>query len=131
MSAESKSITFLVPGQEQPADADASATSESSLYDMVEREIRVREDTRGEAAPVEVEAIPGEDIIVLRIGADGPELVLHPETARDLFLAQAGASQRGAGAADAAKGITVPARLQWGGYADADSRASLASAGRV
>jgi hypothetical protein len=36
-----------------------------------------------------VEAVPGEDVVVLRI-ASGPTLVLHPENARDLLLAQQG-----------------------------------------
>jgi tetratricopeptide (TPR) repeat protein len=62
-------------------------------------------------------AVPGEDVVVLHV-AGGPALVLHPETARDLLLAQTAAKQdRGAkGARDAGNGeVRVPASLQWAG----------------
>src|SRR3990167_8783017 len=41
------------------------------------------------AAPVRMTARPGLDAVVLHIG-NGPSLMLHPETARDLMLAQSG-----------------------------------------
>ena len=71
------------------------------------------------AAPVPRRAwrrCPGEDVVVLHV-AGGPALVLHPETARELMLAQSDAKQtRGATAASvAADGVEVPANLRWGG----------------
>ena len=43
---------------------------------------------RGERADIRITAVPGKDVVVLHI-AGGPALVLHPESARDLLLAQA------------------------------------------
>jgi hypothetical protein len=70
---------------------------------------------RDGASTARVTAVPGEDVVVLRI-AGGPELVLHPEHARDLMLAQSVTRSRGA-EADVAKAgeIPVPVRLQWRG----------------
>jgi len=61
-------------------------------------------------------AIPGEDVVVLHV-AGGPALVLHPESARDLLLAQAASQQdRGAGRTRDDEGeVRVPASLQWTG----------------
>ena len=77
--------------------------------------------TRGTGDAQRVEAVPGVDVVVLHI-ANGPSLVLHPHTARDLMLAQAGLprrSARGAGAADepapAPHEVAVPAQLRWQG----------------
>ena len=49
--------------------------------------MRVGAQRAGSAADVRVSATPGEDVVVLHI-AGGPSLTLHPETARDLLLAQ-------------------------------------------
>ncbi len=69
---------------------------------------------RGAGAEARLEAVPGEDVVVLHV-AGGPALVLHPETARELMLAQSDAKQtRGATAARvAAGGVEVPANLRW------------------
>lgn len=71
---------------------------------------------RGAGAETRVEAVPGEDVVVLHI-AGGPALVLHPKTARDLMLAQSDAKQtRGASAENVtADGVAVPANLHWVG----------------
>ena len=65
-----------------------------------------------------VTAVPGEDVVVLQI-ADGPALTLHPETARDLMLAQQSEIKRSRsrGGADqpGPNEVTVPAQLQWRG----------------
>jgi hypothetical protein len=42
---------------------------------------------RAGGAEQKLQAVPGEDVVVLHI-ASGPSLVLHPETARDLLLGQ-------------------------------------------
>jgi hypothetical protein len=81
--------------------------------------------SRGEGTPVRVEATSGQDVVVLHI-ADGPQLVLHPENARDLLLAQATPSRPAGTARSAARGIDVPVRLQWGGVAEAPSAAGTA-----
>jgi len=74
--------------------------------------------SRGAGTPVTIAATPGKDVVVLHI-ADGPELVLHPENARDLMLAQAGPGRPGSRTATStSRGIHVPVRLQWSGVAE-------------
>ncbi len=64
-------------------------------------------------------AVPGRDVVVLHL-ANGPSLVLHPHTARDLMRAQAGTPtgrRRGAAAPKTAAPheVTVPAQWRWSG----------------
>ena len=66
---------------------------------------------RDGAAPVRVAAVPGQDVVALHI-TGGPVLMLHPETARDLMLAQ-GPAQRGATGADGVNEVSVPTQLRW------------------
>ncbi len=62
-----------------------------------------------------VQAVPGRDVVVLHV-AGGPSLVLHPEHARDLMLAQqAGTARRSAVADDS--DVAVPTHLAWPGLA--------------
>ena len=64
-------------------------------------------------APIKTTAVPGEDIVVVHI-AGGPDLWLHPETARDLLQAQKDPLKaRGAEEPLAAGEVEVPVRLQW------------------
>ncbi|HEV7578456.1 MAG TPA: CHAT domain-containing protein [Caldimonas sp.] len=108
-------ITFIVPGQAQPALASAPTRGRSKAAVRVGSE-------RGGSEPVRVTARPGEDVVVLSV-ANGPTLVLHPADARDLMLAQNAAATRSAVAvraatrgADAAAGeVVVPAQLGWPG----------------
>jgi hypothetical protein len=70
---------------------------------------------RGEGTDVRVTATLGEDVVVLDID-NGPSLILHPENARDLILAQkdAAATNRGARTtAVEADEIRVPPSFQW------------------
>jgi hypothetical protein len=72
---------------------------------------------RGRSGDVRITAIPGKDVVVLHV-VGGPALVLHPQTARDLLLAQVpGTKVRGAKRARAARNgeVKVPASLQWMG----------------
>ena len=67
------------------------------------------------AATVRVEAVPGRDVVVLRLQG-GPTLVLHPENARDLMLAQQEthpAARGGPGSKGDEVLVEVPASLRW------------------
>ena len=119
MASSAGDITFIVPGQLQtPAKrADAPGTLKASV-----RVGNVRGgvlDGAATGSTVRVVARPGEDVVVLTI-AGGPTLVLHPQDARDLMLAQAaaaddanapkrGGATRGAAGAD----TVVAAQLGW------------------
>lgn len=72
---------------------------------------------RSGAGPERIEAVPGRDIVALHI-SNGPTLLLHPENARDLMLAQGG-TRRGRAAAPGE--VEVPARLQWRGLEEASA----------
>src|SRR3954470_8232855 len=110
-SGSTNDITFIVPGQTQPA-----ALSRSAGSGIAKATVRVGTERSG-GAPVRVTARPGEDVVVLSV-ANGPTLVLHPADARDLMLAQSAsvtrsalAGTRGPGASE----IVVPAQLGWPG----------------
>ncbi|MEO5843842.1 MAG: CHAT domain-containing protein [Caldimonas sp.] len=84
MASGSDDITFIVPGQAQPAPPARSAAG-----GRVKASVRVGTE-RGSGDPVRVTARPGDDVVVLSV-ANGPTLVLHPADARDLMLAQSAA----------------------------------------
>ncbi|MBC8119465.1 MAG: alpha/beta hydrolase, partial [Burkholderiaceae bacterium] len=88
---------------------------------VVKQSVRVGAQ-RGAGGVVRVAAIPGQDVVVLHI-AGGPALTLHPETARDLMLAQQGMVKRsrGRGGEDdpSPNEVQVPAQLQWRGLEQA------------
>src|SRR3982751_6462063 len=108
-SGSTTDITFLVPGQAQPAVSRSAGRGPAKATGRVGPE-------RSGGAPVRVTARPGEDVVVLDI-ANGPTLVLHPADARDLMLAQSASATRtavgtrGAGPSE----ILVPAQLGWPG----------------
>jgi uncharacterized protein (DUF433 family) len=84
-------IVFLVPGTSVEAEATvrraaAAPVPAGLLRGRIKQSVRIAAQ-RAAGVETRVEAIPGEDVVVLHI-ADGPSLVLHPETARDLMLAQ-------------------------------------------
>src|ERR1700738_3432608 len=104
-------ITFLVPGHEAVQAASrtrgAIAPLPGGLRDgRLKHSVNVTTKRDGDGA-VPVTAVPGQDVVVLKI-AGGPELVLHPESARDLMLAQS-TTPRSRGADDAR--VPVPERL--------------------
>jgi len=115
-----QAITFVVPGQAQAPDAvrgAAQAPLPAGLAQgRIKQSVRVGLHRAG-GGEVRVTAVPGEDIVVLHI-AGGPPLTLHPETARDLLLAQGdtrrGTTRGGTPAAPPAE-VRVPAQLQWRG----------------
>ncbi len=112
MAAPSQEITFVVPGQALPAGRASTA-----LNGTVKAAVRVGA-RRGGGEAVRVTARPGDDIVLLHI-ANGPTLYLHPEDARELLRAQAGAvpkTGRGAGKLPPPEAeVMVPAQLGWRG----------------
>ncbi|MES2101642.1 MAG: CHAT domain-containing protein [Pseudomonadota bacterium] len=102
-------ITFIIPGQVQPAGASAVRGRGAGTVKVA---VRVGAQ-RGSGDAIRVTARPGEDVVVLTI-ANGPTLVLHPEDARDLLRAQAAGATRSASQADAGA-VTVSAQLGWPG----------------
>ena len=110
-----RDIVFVVAGQAVAAPAGAATRG------RVKASMRVGS-MRGGGEPVRVAARPGEDVVVLAV-ANGPTLVLHPEDARDLLLAQCGSVTRSATPSTGAPAeITVPAQLGWPGLEAEASR---------
>ena len=120
---ESAPIIFIVPGQEQPTvTTRAPAALPAGLArGVVKHSVRLGAQ-RGTGSDVRVAAVPGLDVVVLHI-AGGPALTLHPETARDLMLAQQGTIKRArtrSGAEQPSPDVVqVPAQLQWRGLEQA------------
>jgi tetratricopeptide (TPR) repeat protein len=113
-AATAKPITFIVPGHDAPPAVGrergaAAPPSADSKYGRLKQSVQVSTQREG-AAGVRVDALPGEDVVVLQI-AGGPELVLHPENARDLMRAQQ-TTTRSRGAGDE---VQVAGRLRWRG----------------
>src|SRR5689334_19988660 len=115
-------ITFRVPGQTPPPAAPRAGGDSPDVTralpgglprGRVTQSVHLRA-ARGTGPEVRVEARPGRDVVVIQI-AGGPELVLHPETARDLLLAQGGARARGPLGDQSGGEVSVPLRLQWSG----------------
>ena len=118
MATRANEITFVIPGQAQPAGATVSRGRSSGT---LKASVRVGAQ-RGAGDAVTVTARPGEDVVVLTI-ANGPTLVLHPEDARDLLHAQAPNATRSAVSTDAAAGqVIVSAQLGWPGLEAAATR---------
>ena len=122
-------ITFAVPGQSGPPAAAATrsgATPAAALPGQVKASVRVGTQRDG-GAPHRLTAVQGEDIVALHI-EDGPVLLLHPATARDLMQGAAG-RQRGTG------DVPVQTQLAWPGAdagADAENTTrDLAGMGRI
>lgn len=109
-------ITFVVPGQKTSGAAargGSDASPPAFPRGRVKHAVQLGSQ-RGEGGAVQVDAVPGADVVVLQI-ANGPSLVLHPETARDLLAAQAAEDRRGAAAQSESspERLSVPSRLAW------------------
>ncbi|MBC7734134.1 MAG: CHAT domain-containing protein [Bacteriovorax sp.] len=115
MTTDAADITFVIPGQVQPADTAAAATRGRAAGGTVKASVRVGAQRGGGAGDVvRITARPGEDVVVLTI-ANGPTLVLHPEDARDLLRAQGAAPTRSAVKAVPANEVVISAQLGWPG----------------
>ena len=124
-------ITFVVRGQALPPEgatrgagfASPMAGGRGTVLQRVQVGAR-----RGASEEVRVGARPGQDVVVLHI-SNGPSLMLHPETARDLMLAQSGLTRgavahrrrgrSGEQADDKPTEVSVPAQLAWQGLEQA------------
>ena len=124
---DTQPITFAVPGQSGPPVAAATrggAAPAAALPGQVKASVRVGV-LRDGGVPVRVTAVPDEDIVALHI-ENGPVLLLHPATARDLMQGAAG-GQRGAAE------VAVQPQLAWPG-ADGEGGGAtrdLAGMGRI
>ncbi len=105
MATTAQDITFIVPGQVQPAVAATRGTSKASVRVGAQR---------GAGDAVRVTARPGDDVVVLTV-ANGPTLYLHPEDARDLMRAQSAGATRGAANAASDSEVVVSPQLGWPG----------------
>jgi hypothetical protein len=111
----SEQIVFIVPGQAQPASPGVLG-----LGGQVRASARVGA-RRGSGDSVRLAARPGEDVVVLSID-NGPTLVLHPESARDLMLAQQPGSAGQRSALQPGDALAVPAQLGWPGLEQGATR---------
>ncbi|MCV2219714.1 DUF7379 domain-containing protein [Thauera sp. Sel9] len=116
--ASPREITFLIPGQ-RPASRSGDIAPASTSPDLPgSRKDFIQLATRRDGGPMlRTSATVGEDVVVLHIEG-GPELVLHPEAARDLLLAQADGQalkRGGKGELQYPDEVPVPAELQWRG----------------
>ncbi|MFS8980779.1 CHAT domain-containing protein [Cupriavidus necator] len=115
-------IVFLVPG-ESVSDTSSPLTREAApAGDAGERQepsirqaIRVSRD-RGQAGVVEARAVAGRDVVILEM-ENGPELYLHPESARALLQAQQRSARNHVQGAFAVADGAVPVSgvLDWNG----------------
>ena len=83
---------------------------------------------RSGGEPVRVAASPGDDVVVLTI-ANGPRLVLHPEDARDLLLAQKAGATRSAVQSGGGDEVAVSTQLGWPGLEAGLAGATRGAAG--
>src|SRR5262245_41105016 len=110
-------ITFAVPGEPSTRGTRGGLSAEPPVTQKgsVKHSVRVAA-RRGEGTMARVAATTGQDVVVLHI-ENGPSLILHPEHARDLILAQKNASGTNRGTRTTIAGdadeIEVPASFQW------------------
>ncbi len=118
-------ITFVVSGvQSGSLSRGSTVPADGTVPGRVKQSVRVTTQ-RAAGGDLRLEAVPGEDVVVLHI-ANGPSLWLHPETARELLAAQQDPAARGAGDIGVAPGeVRVPVRLQWRGEQAMPTRGAL------
>ncbi|SER72965.1 CHAT domain-containing protein [Azotobacter beijerinckii] len=123
-------ITFIIPGQEQLTRSSGAplALPAGLTEGTIKHSVQVAVQRGGAAGEVSVSAEPGTDIVAIYV-ANGPVLLLHPESAQDLFLAQSSPPQRSG--QSVANGVRVPAVLQWDGLANQNVTTSGATRGFI
>ncbi|MEG0633641.1 MAG: CHAT domain-containing protein [Pseudomonas sp.] len=121
-------LSFVVAGYDQaPLNSGALLPLPDGLAEGTVKysvQVAVR---RGTGSEVTLNVDTSKDVIAVHI-ANGPVLVLHPETARDLFEAQQSQASR---SAQGAESVRIPAQLAWDGQAEAQGQTRGASRGAV
>jgi pimeloyl-ACP methyl ester carboxylesterase len=122
-AATRASITFVLSGTTQAQGragavrgAAAPAVPAGFPRGRIKQSVRVGAQ-RGGASDIRMTAVSGEDVVVLHL-VGGPLLVLHPESARDLLLAQGGDARKPGrdGMHESGTGeVRIPASLRWAG----------------
>lgn len=112
-------ITFVVSGHEQnasnigaPLQLPAGLTEGTVKYSV---QVAVR---RGTGCEVSLNVDPNKDVMAVHI-ANGPVLMLNPQTARELFLAQQSSASRSAQGADS---VRIPVQLAWNGQSEIEAQ---------
>ncbi len=129
-AADRSPVTFVVPGT-RPASRSAgtAAPQHSDVVSGTVKDAARLQARRAGGEMLRMQAVPDEDVVVLRL-ADGPVLVLHPHTARDLLLAQQATAKRSGGGAAPGE-VEVPAQLRWRGLEQAAPTRGVGSLGDV
>jgi hypothetical protein len=128
-------VTFVVPGTRPasrsggisgtaPAQQPASDVARGTVKDAVRLQAR-----RAGGEMLRLTAVPGQDVVVLRL-VDGPALVLHPHTARDLLRGQQSQVSRSSQGAQT-QDVEVQPQLRWRGLEKASPTRSAGSLGEV
>ena len=121
-------ISFVVSGHEQTPSSSGEllplpgGLAQGTVKYSVQVAVR-----RGTGSEVTLSVDTSKDVMAVHI-ANGPVLVLHPETARDLFEAQQSQASRSAQGADS---VRIPAQLAWDGQAEAQGLTRGASRGPI
>ena len=105
-------VTFVVPGVRADRGATRGAGGAAFPIGRAKDSITITAQRAAGESEVRTTAIPGEDVVVIEV-AGGPELWLHPDTARDLLQSQHDPLLARGGAALAPGEVGVPARLRW------------------
>ncbi|MHC8350851.1 CHAT domain-containing protein [Pseudomonas sp. RT4P38] len=121
-------ITFVVSGHEQntsgtgaPLHLPAGLTEGAVKYSV---QVAVR---RGTGSELSLDVDPDKDVMAVHV-ANGPVLILNPQTARELFLAQQNAASRSAQGGDS---VRIPAQLVWDGLSETQGQTRGPSRGPI
>jgi pimeloyl-ACP methyl ester carboxylesterase len=116
-------VRFVIPGRRIDAPRRRDQPEEITVLASARR-------GSGSEGDVELEAEPGDHIEIELV--NGPELILHPQTARLLLEAQRTEAGPRGSTEETADGVRVPTRLAWGSpLSDAASRGAASSVASV
>jgi len=109
-----ESIRFIVPGVRTDEITRGAGGPAAPPIGRLKSAVTLTAERSAGESNVPVDATPDADVVVLRI-ANGPELWLHPEHAKELLQSQQDdpLSKRGGTEAPPDGAIVVPARLRW------------------